>query len=346
MQLQFTREELLSEHDIVSSQFESGRVMHGGFDSKGCYISPRSKGRCRAISNWSKALRNRGGDLLRADSRLLTGPRIPNVPQQCVLIRNGLDRIFWNNLTVVGKIEGRGRILAEMTFPSLSDLVVEDISSMAIGHLNEGLLFAHGLDEGGEPDKEIGGHDVMWFVARDLVFGVDRHPDIEPPERIARSEDGKRWMPQLDQPYEMMLSFLMNLLVIEFRAEIGFANTQAVLSDPDLFEDRRDEAAIAVSLVDRIRADEEIHVESLRLYLGELRSLTFRTKDGNTIDGKKIIDPFWQQLIQWATVEQPKLAAEQQYSAIRETILKHDNGHQILTEFDELRDAGYELVAG
>ena len=27
MQLQFTREELLSEHDIVSSQFESGRAV-------------------------------------------------------------------------------------------------------------------------------------------------------------------------------------------------------------------------------------------------------------------------------------------------------------------------------
>ena len=346
MQLQFSREELLSELDYVSPQRESGRLMHGGFDSEGQYVSPRSKGRCQAISNWSKSLRERDGELLEADSSLLTGPRIPNVSQQCLLIRNGLGRIFWNNLTVIGKIEGRGRILAEMPFPSLKDLVIEDISSMAVGHLNEGLLFAHGIDEGGEPDRGIGGHDVMWFAARDLVFGEDRYTDIEPPGRIARSEDGKRWMPQIAQPFEMMLSFLMNLLVIEFRAEIGFANTQAVLSDPNLFQDRRREAAIAVNLVDRIRLDEEIHVESLRLYLGELRALTFRTVDGDCVTGKSIIDPFWQQLIQWATIEQPKLAAEQQYSVIRESILKHQDGRQLLSSFDDLRDTGYDLAAG
>ena len=55
-------------------------------------------------------------------------------------------------------------MLAEMKFPDLRNIVVEDISSMAIGHLNGGLLVAHGIDEGGEPDKGIGGHDVMWFV--------------------------------------------------------------------------------------------------------------------------------------------------------------------------------------
>ena len=45
----------------------------------------------------------------------------------------------------------------------------------ACGHLNLGLLYAHGMDEGGDPEHpEAGGaHDAMWFAARDLVFGKD-----------------------------------------------------------------------------------------------------------------------------------------------------------------------------
>ena len=69
-------------------------------------------------------------------------------------------------------------------------MIVEDISEMAIGHLNEGLLVAHGLDEGGLPDQGIGGHDEMWFVARDLAFGAGAYPDVEPPESIARPTTG------------------------------------------------------------------------------------------------------------------------------------------------------------
>jgi hypothetical protein len=64
----------------------------------------------------------------------------------------------------------------------------------------------------------------------------------------------------------------MNLLIIEFRAEIGFANTQEILRFPDLFVGRRAEAEEAAEIVERIRLDEEIHVTSLRLYLGELRT--------------------------------------------------------------------------
>ena len=152
-----------------------------------------------------------------------------------------------------------------MKFPDLQKVIKEDISQMAIGHLNRGLLVAHGLDEGGEPDKGIGGHDVMWFVARDLVFPENAFPDIEPPASISRPEAGKRWMPEIAPEYEGMLSFLMNLLLIEFRAEIGFAITQNVFRTKDLFTDRRAAAEEAAEIIERIRTDEEIHVRSLRL---------------------------------------------------------------------------------
>jgi hypothetical protein len=179
----------------------------------------------------------------------------------------------------------------------------------------------------------------MWFIARDLVFGREAFPDVEPPASIARPEAGKRVMPELAPEYEAFLSFLMNLLLIEFRAEIGFAATQKVMRTPDLFADRRANAEEAAQIIERIRTDETIHVESLRLYLGELRHATFRTIDGGTIAGAPLIDRFWRGLIHWATVEQPKLAAAQQYELVKERILRHADGKRILREFDALADA-------
>ena len=348
-QLTFSETELMSEYDYASPHEIGGQRLHGGFDADGNYIPPRSKGRRVAMDNWALALRERGGDLLDADASLLTGPRIPNVAQQCLLIESGITQPFWNGLTITGKIEGRGRMIAQMPLPDLQGLVVEDIGGMSLGHLGKGLLKAHGIDEGGEPDKGIGGHDVMWFVARDLAFGPHAHPDVEPPGGIARPEaDGKtpgRRMPQVELPYEMLLGFLMNLLLIEFRAEIGFANSQATFRAPSLFAERRAEAEEAAEIVERIRTDEEIHVESLRLYLGELRNLTLKTVDGGEMPGADLIDPFWKGLLQWATVDQPRIAAENQYRALSRQILEADDGERVLREFDGLADPGYSLAA-
>lgn len=349
-QLKFSESELLSDHDFAAPHRIGDQRLHGGFDADGAYIPPRSKGRRKAIDNWTAALRERGGDLLEADSSLLTGPRVPNNAQQCLLIENGVTRPFWNGLTITGKIEGRGRMIAQLPLPDLQSLIVEDIGGMSLGHLGKGLLTAHGIDEGGEPDKGVGGHDVMWFVARDLAFGPNAHPDVDPPGAIARPEaDGKtpgRRMPRIELPYEMLLGFLMNLLLIEFRAEIGFASTQAIFRTPTLFTDRRAEAEEAAMIVERIRTDEEIHVESLRLYLGELRSLTLNTVDGDTIPGAELIDPFWTGLVRWATVDQPRIAAENLYLALRKQILEADDGMRILDEFNALADPGYSLAAG
>ena len=341
----YTEEELFRSHDYARPHEIGGHTLHGGFDVEGNYIPPRAKEREEALAHWAGALRSRGGDLMDADSSLLSGPRMPNTEQQRLLLREGLGQNFWNGLTITGKIEGRGRILAEMEFPNLQDIIVEDISEMAIGHLNKGLLAAHGIDEGGEPDKGIGGHDVMWFVARDLAYGPDAFPDVEPPENIARPELGKRWMPEIEQVYEGLLSFLMNLLVIEFRAEIGFASTQAVLRTSDLFAERRADAEEAAEIIERIRTDEEIHIRSLCLYLGELRELNFKTLDGGTIKGAELLDRFWDGLIGWATVEQPKVVAENQYAVMRKRILEADDGARILREFDAISDLNEAIAA-
>lgn len=343
MQTSFSYDELMADHDYAKPHVVNGQKLHGGYDEDGTYIPPRTKNRARAIRNWTKALRERGGDLLDADSSLLSGPRVPNYEQQCLLIRNGLSQVFWNGLTITGKIEGRGRGLATMPLPTFQPLIVEDISEMAIGHLNKGLMVAHGLDEGGLPDEGIGGHDVMWFVARDLALGPDAWPDASPPQGIAREEAGSRRMPKIPQAYEQLLSFLMNLLLIEFRAEIGFAQTQRIFRTEGLFGERQQGASLGAEIIERIRTDERVHVESLRLYLGELRSLTFKCEDGSTIAGHELIDPFWNGLTAWSVGEQPRRVATQSHENITTMIDKHPESKRIQSQFDEMRDTGYEL---
>ena len=331
--LRYTRDELMADHDYAAPQVVAGRRMHGGFLADGTYQPPRTKVRGPAIEVWTEALRARGGAPFAADASLLDGVRLPNIEQQRILLRNGLGETFWNNLTIIGKIEAKGRLLADITFPDLADVIVEDIADMAIGHLNEGLLVAHGLDEGGLPDQGIGGHDEMWFAARDLAFGAGAFPDVEPPENIARPDDERR-IPELRPEIEGLVSFLANLLLIEFRAELGFSETQAVLRTPDLWGDRAADAEEAAEIIGRIRIDEEIHVSSLRLYLGEIRSCTFRTVDGGTISGATVIDRFWDDLVKWAVVDKPALEAEQQRTTLVDRIKAHPDADRVLRDFD------------
>jgi hypothetical protein len=331
MALVFTEAELMLDHPDLAPHVVAGRRMHGGFLPDGTYQPPRALVREPALRAWEAALIERGGSLLDADASLLGGVRLPSVAQSKVLLRNGLGQTFWNTLTITGKIEAKGRLLADIEFPSLAPHIVDDISQMAIGHLGKGLLKAHGLDEGGVPG--VGAHDEMWFVARDLAFGAGAYPDVDPPETISRPEVGRRFMPEVAPEVEGLLSLLMNLLVIEFRAEIGFAATQELLRTPDLFVDRRAEAEEAAEIVERIRTDEEIHVRSLRLYLGECAAVTFRTVDGGHIAGSELIDRFWGGLVRWATVDQPSLVAEQQRVLLHDRVMQHANAEQVWSDF-------------
>ncbi len=337
-QLRFTEEELMAEHDYAVPQLVAGQRLHGGFDAEGNYLPPRSLHRPRAIENWARALRARGGDLLQADASLLAGLRYPNAAQQKLLLREGLGQPFWNTLTITGKIEARGKVLAEMTLPDFQRALVEDVSQMAVGHLNRGLLEAHGLDEGGEPERGIGGHDVMWFALRDLAFGRRDWPDPEVPD-IARPESQAVEIPGLPVPILRTVYFLANLLMIEFRAERGFSFTENLLRDPELFRDRRAEAERAAEIVTRIRLDEELHVQSLRLYLGELRHLTFETASGGVLAGREVVDPLWEGIVHWATEEQPVLAAARQKQIMSERIAAHPEAERVRNEFDALEAA-------
>ncbi|HZX56745.1 MAG TPA: hypothetical protein VFE86_18810 [Ilumatobacteraceae bacterium] len=334
-QLTYTQDELMREHEYARPHIVGGRRMHGGFLADGRYQPPRALVREVALDAWTEQLRSRGGELFDADSSLLDGERMPSTEQSRVLLRHGLGSWFWNTLTITGKIEARGRLLATEQFPDLQPFIVDDISTMAIGHLNAGLLRAHGIDEGGEIGSGIGAHDEMWFVARDIAFGAGAYPDVEPQQNIARPEAGARFMQEVAPAVEGVLSLLMNLLVIEFRAEIGFASAQELLRTDDLFVDRRPQAQEAAEIIGRIRIDEEIHVRSLRLYLGELASVTFKTLDGSTVSGAELIQRFWSGLVRWATVEQPPLAAVQQREAITRLIETHPDAGRVRADFDD-----------
>jgi hypothetical protein len=338
MKLRCSREELLRSHDYAAPQIEAGHRLHGGFLADGRYLPPRSLVRGPAVEAWTRALHARGGDLLRADSSLLAGVRYPSAAQQKLLLQQGLGQTFWNALSITGEIEARGRLLAEMQFPDLKEGLVEDVSELGVGHLNGGLLEAHGLDEGGEPQRGIGGHDVMWFAVRDLAFGATGFPHPEVPATISRPERSDSRIPEIARAYERLVDFLCNLLLIEFRAERIFSLTESLLRDPELFVGRRDEALHAAEIVNRIRQDEQIHVTSLRLYLGELRSLTFRTRTGGEMPGARVVDPLWEGVVHWATLEQPKLQAEQQRKLLSERIRQHPDAARVQREFDALED--------
>ncbi len=330
-QLVYTEADFLLDDEGVAPHMVAGALMHGGFRADGTYQPPRSRGRELALAEWEAALRSRGGAPLEAEPSLLNGARVATVAQSVVLLRHGLGETFWNSLTIIGKIEAKGRLLADMPFPDLAPHVVEPIHEMAIGHLNKGLLKAHGWDEGGKPG--VGAHDALWFAARDLAFGAGAYPVVDPPENIARPEAGQRFMPELPPQIEGLLSLLMNLLIIEFRAEIGFSASQAILRTPGLFPGRDAEAEEAAAIIERIRTDEDIHVRSLRLYLGECAEVTFRTVDGRTVPGRELIERFWGGIVRWATVDQPALVADREREVLHERVMAHPNGAAIWQEF-------------
>jgi hypothetical protein len=337
--LTYPEADLMRSHEGTTPHLINGQRLHGGFDAQGRYIPPRTLVRGPALEAWTEALRARGGDILSDTASLLDGLRYPTARQMKFLIQQGLGQSFWNMLTIIGKIEGKGRLLADFPIPNFQNVIVDDISEMAIGHLHKGLLKAHGIDEGGEPAKGIGGHDVMWFAARDLAFGPNAYPDVEPPERIMRpGDEAGPPKPLIDPAYHGFLNVLLNLLMIEFRAELGFQFTQDLLRDPELFQDRRAEALEAAEIIGRIRTDEEVHVTSLKLYFGEFRQVTFKTPTGGTISGRELVDPTWQEIIHWATREQPKLAMEQERKILHERIRKHPDGARIVLELEALAD--------
>ena len=246
-----------------------------------------------------------------------------------------MGETLWNALTITGVIEARGRALCDATAPDFQAIIEEDVSATSIGHLNKGLLYAHGLDEGGDKANGQGGHDDMWFAVRDALFGKNAFPIPEVPASIARPEIG-RLMPMIDKVYEEWILLLMNVLMIEVRAEAFFSFCTNLMRSPDVFRDRRPAAMHAAELVERIRTDEAIHVAYLQTFVSELRSFTIKTLDGGRIKGAQMIDPIWEGMIHWHSVTQADFSREQSREAIVARIKKRADAPVLLAQFDAL----------
>jgi hypothetical protein len=308
--LSYSRDELMRSHTFARPHEAAGYRLHGGFDGAGAYVSPRTLVRWPAVRAWGEALQARGWPLIDASAALLARPGFPNFEQQKLLISEGLGQTFWDSLTVTGIIEARGQGLCNFQAPDLQAQILEPLGETASGHVNQGLLYAHGADEGGDPAAPgEGAHDAMWFAARDLAFGKGAWPLAKAPDSIAREVTGRE-MPDIPEPYEQFIKFMMNVLMIEIRAESFFDLCSRLFRDPELFTERRAEADLAAELVERIRTDEAIHVAYLQVLISELRAVTWRTIDGGTRRGAEILDPVWERMVEWHGATQRDLAAD------------------------------------
>lgn len=331
----YSRDELMAEHAYARPQVEAGYRLHGGFDAKGVYISPRTLNRWPAVEAWQAQVKARGFPLIDASTRLLKRGAYPGIDQQKLLLGHGLGETLWNALTITGVIEARGRALCDAEAPDFQKIIEEDVSATSIGHLNKGLLYAHGLDEGGDKEHGQGGHDDMWFAVRDALFGKDAYPLPEVPASIARPEIG-RLMPMIDKVYEDWTLLLMNVLMIEVRAEAFFSFCTNLMRSSDVFADRRPAAMHAAELVERIRTDEAIHVAYLQTFVSELRSFTIKTLDGGRIKGAQMIDPIWEGMIHWHSVTQADFSREQSREAIVARLKKRTDAPALIAQFDAL----------
>ncbi len=336
MKTLWSEQELLAEHDYAKPHEAAGMKLHGGFDAQGKYISPRTKHRWDAVRAWQAQLQEKGFELLDASGALLARGNYPNASQQQLLLRERLGSSFWDGLTITGIIEARGAMLANYTPPNLQEVIEEDISQSATGHLHKGLLVAHGIDEGGDPNTEggLGAHDKMWFAVRDLIFGERAYPLPQVPPSIERPKDGA-FFPDMPDEVDFIFTLLMDVLMIEIRAEAYFNFCVEVISAPSSFADRPSEKKLAAEMVERIRTDENIHVAYLQTVISELRSFTFKTKRG-LISGKELIDGVWAGMIEWHGKEQFDLVRAQRKESFHKEFTAElgDKAPAFIKEFD------------
>ena len=330
VQLIYSQAELEAEVDDLSPHEECGLKLHGGFDSENRYTSPRTKYRWQAVNAWEQQLLKNDVVLVSATTELLTEPNFPNVRQQLFLLENGVEQALWDSLTITGIVEGRGRALVDLVAPDFQKIIVEDIGSTSLGHINKGLLRAHGWDEGGREDSGLGGHDTMWYAVRDLIFGKGKYPQPSPPDSIGR-EINEREMEQIPPEYESMLSLFMNVLMIEVRAEKAFRYYEDVIGESKALYN----TSLAVTLVNRVRTDEAIHVAWLRTAISEFGHFTIKTANG-PVKGWDIIGPVWEKMVHWHSVGMHKANREANVKAMEALILTESKGSDLLDEFRSL----------
>jgi hypothetical protein len=329
--LNFSFDQLLENPPYDRTLIVNDRRCHGGFDKDGNYQSPRTVWRNPAIKAWqARHLATSTLPLVEVPREVIP-PYTPNVAQARFLLKNRVREPLIRILTEIAIVEGFGAFIRELPVPALAGFIREDVAGTALAHLTGGLFEAHARDEAGW--KAEGGHKQMWEAARDAALS---NPTIAP--EIFTSIMARRsatppqaLFPQLGEPVERLIRFMVDVLAIEVFAASTFAWAEEVLSDPEI----SDAPEAAANLVRYIRSDEAPHVEYLRTGLSEISARRLLTQDGKQLAGKTVVDALMERtlrnMMRQRAVDRPAM--------IRELIRNNAQGNDpesLLAEFESL----------
>ena len=367
LQLTWSEQELLATDDVVQPVFAGGVRCHGGYTDAGSYVSPRTKYRVPAIEAWQQSHHETfDTDILAAPLELWPEP-FPSVAQSKYLLRHGVREPTITSLTRIGTVEGFGSMIRYAHPGDLQRHFVESIDGTALQHLDRGLFEAHARDEAGWEDE--GGHNKMWFAARDIAFDhpvtedetavmlermgltSERAPAGRPASskmaRLAASErdrEERRVFRDLDFGLEMLVSRMIGILLIEISAFHTFAWAEAVLADPDLVAGDGE----AATVVSYIRQDETPHVEYLKTALSEMRDRTFVGESARRLPGTEVVGTLWDRGLTESLGPRRDQTLQTTRREIERAVAPHPRGGSLLEEFDALGsvrpDAGGSFV--
>jgi hypothetical protein len=314
--LDFSTEELLDNPKWDAPLIVQGIRCHGGFGPDGQYRSPRAKYRNPAVAAWQEQhIRTSGLPIFEAPADCMP-PHLPNVEQAKLLLREGVREPMVRTLTEIAIIEGFGATIRDLPVPPISSFVREDVNGTALAHLAGGLFEAHARDEAGWGEE--GGHKQMWEAARDLALSKPEVPAdvlMVIMGRRGNQNRARRPIPQLAEPVERVIAFMMQVLVVEVFAAETFRWAEAVLSDPEVSDAPED----AANLVRYIRSDESPHVEYLRTALSEITARTLITADGGVLSGNEVVRSLLDRSMRAMIRQRVNERRAQVYESIRRT---------------------------
>jgi hypothetical protein len=321
-------------------------------------VPPRSRHRLNAISAWSERLQSRKQPDAVVQLADVDRAFFPNVPQAKLLLRSGAKEALTRILTLIGVTEGFGNDgIQALPAIDLSHFYTSPLDETCLGHLRTGLMEAHGNDEAGRGEEA--GHDQMWYAIRDAALEnptitpdmFEELPIAPPPgytgpakpaaEAIGVSSLATQLFPELSPMFELTLTALTQILVIELMAFSTFAWAQEVLADPLGSAAPR----FAPTMVGRISVDERIHVGYLQCALAETRCRTLVTAVGSTIAGGSVVDAIVKKIVAQNTGSRWDRLNRYRMRQIRAELARRSDGDSLLAEFAQLGPVPDEAVA-
>lgn len=356
--LRYTREELMSDPPYAERIERNGVRFHGGYDTDGTYLPPRSLHRAAAIDAWTRQLEAAGHPTSVVDTDAVKRSFVPNATQAKMLLSNDATGAMTRILTLVGVVEGFGNDgIKLIPVVDLAEHIVEPTDDTCLGHLFNGLLEAHGNDEAGT-DGEAG-HDQMWFAVRDaaladppVTLDMFQELPIAPPpgysgpaspaaEAISVGSMIGGMRDDVSPELQLLVRAMVQILVIELLAYHTFAWASDVLGDPSCSHD----AAFARTTIDHIRADEDLHVGYLQCALAELATMTVRRTDGGTVRGADLVVAASRAALENQTGDRFDRVLAYRLAQVRTELEDHPDGARLTAEFDALADSPAEALA-